>query len=201
MCPSRESSRVDVPTQVCDRVTMLVRRLVSQCSGLIRKGAMRLTSVLESCGAPRGDSTSQTKELTKIAVSTSLIRRAGWAGEPTRKACTTQTRETRGRARSVVRAGPEHVAMYRSTSNLANRSTMCPSRKSSRVDVPTQVCDRVTMLVRRLVSQCSGLIRKGAMRLTSVLESCGAPRGDSTYLPFRISRWLLGMVVGPRTRL
>ena len=61
---------------------------------------------------------------------------------------------------------------------------MCPSRESSRVNVPTQVCDRVTMLVRRLFSQCSGLIRKGATRLTSVLESCGAPRGDSTYLPF-----------------
>ena len=27
------------------------------------------------------------------------------------------------------------------------------------------------------------MIRKGATRLTSVLESCGTPRGDSTYLP------------------
>ena len=38
-------------------------------------------------------------------------------------------------------------------------------------------------------------------RLTSVLESCGTPRGDSTYLPSRFSRWLLGMVVGPGARL
>ena len=45
------------------------------------------------------------------------------------------------------------------------------------------VCVRVPELVRRLFSQCSGLIRKGATRLTSVLESCGTPRGDSTYLP------------------
>ena len=31
-------------------------------------------------------------------------------------------------------------------------------------------------------SQCNGLMRRGATRLTSDLESCGRPRGDSTYL-------------------
>ena len=34
--------------------------------------------------------------------------------------------------------------------------------------------------MRRFFSQCSGLIRRGATRLTSDLESCGTPRGDST---------------------
>ena len=35
-------------------------------------------------------------------------------------------------------------------------------------------------------SQCNGLIRRCAARLTSVLESCGTPRGDSTYPPLSV---------------
>ena len=70
----------------------------------------------------------------------------------------------------------------------------------SPVVLQPHVCVRVSALVRRFFSQCSGLIRRGATRLTSDLESCGTPRGTPPTFTFRFSRWLLGMVVGPRTR-
>ena len=60
---------------------------------------------------------------------------------------------------------------------------------------------RVQELVRRLFSQCSGLIRKGATRLTSVLESCGTPRGDSTYPPHSDFSVVAGDVGGSENTL
>ena len=58
MCFSCYRLPVVLQSHVCVRVTALVRRHFSQCSGLIRRGATRLTSDLESRGTPRGDSTS-----------------------------------------------------------------------------------------------------------------------------------------------
>ena len=63
---------------------------------------------------------------------------------------------------------------------MAYRSTMCFSCYRLPAVLQSHVCVRVTALVRRLFSQCSGLIRRGATRLTSDLESRGAPHGDST---------------------
>ena len=55
---------------------------------------------------------------------------------------------------------------------------------SCRVRVP-KTTDGATSLHKTLIvfkdSQCNGLMRRGATRLTSELESCGTPRGDSTY--------------------
>ena len=63
---------------------------------------------------------------------------------------------------------------------MVYRSTMCFSCYRLPVVLQSHVCVRVTALVRRLFSQCSGLIRRGATRLTSDLENRWAPRGDST---------------------
>ena len=92
-----------------------------------------------------------------------------------------------------LRDSDSHVQNYNRHSSWTLRATCSsqidisvhhvPFASSSPVLVPTHVCVRVPNLVRRLFSQCSGLIRRGATRLTSVLESCGTPRGDSTYPP------------------
>ena len=59
---------------------------------------------------------------------------------------------------------------------MAYRSTMCFSCYRLPVVLQSHVCVCVTPLVRRLFSQCSGLIRRSATRLTSDLES----RWDTT---------------------
>ena len=93
------------------------------------------------------------------------------------------------------------LSISQSASAVANRHIGPPRARvtprhspvpfwSCRVRV-SQNTDGATSLHKTLIvfldSQCSGLIRRGATRLTSDLESRGAPRGDSTYQSHSVS--------------
>ena len=123
--------------------------------------------------------TKQTRNST-LPLSNAWPQRAGRVGEPCSNACTTVTPRTHGNALSVAHAVRERVALCRGTSNSTYRYTVSVRRHCvSRRPPTTRQCPGACP--RQPFSQCSGLKRRGVMRLTSVLESCGPTPCLSTY--------------------